>query len=131
MARRQAHGPFGLADWMAVIVACLLISGCGAKTPGDVVQEFEMLIAEGKFEAAAKHVPSSDREMFMMGAAMAGGFSELFGMGEPRRVEITREDIYGNEADVAYVIHYKDGSSSWEEWEHLVKVGGKWRISLY
>ena len=90
-----------------------------------------MLVAQGRYEAAAKHVRSSEREAFLMGVALVGGLAEAFGSAEPHRIEITHEEIYGDEAEVAYVVHYRDGSSSWEEWEYLVKVGGKWKVSVY
>jgi len=124
LAIRQAF----VGTALALVMIGLL--GCGSKSPADVVKEFQTLVAEGKYEAASRHVTSSSREMFMMTAAMAEGLSGVFGSAGVRSVEITGERISGNSADVGYVIHYRDGSSNWEEWEHLVKEGGKWRISV-
>lgn len=115
---------------VVIVLVLSVLLGCGTKPPGDVVKEFQTLVAEGKYEAASRHVASGSREMFMMTAAMAEGLSGMFGSASIRTVEVTGESISGNTADVSYVIHFRDGTTGWEEWEHLVKEGGRWRIGI-
>ena len=129
MERRQAHRLFGLAAGMSLIIVCLLLSGCRSQSPDDVVREFVMLLAARKYEAAAEHVLSSDRELFIM-EARTGGLSELYSNGGLSQLEITSVVIDGNAAEVDFEVHFKDG-----EWSpyggDLVRVGRLWKISIY
>jgi hypothetical protein len=113
---------------IGIIVVGLL--GCGSQSPGDVVREFQTLIVEGRYDAASKHVSANSKDMFALGAAMAQGLSSVIGSTGVSRVEITSENIQGNQAEVSFIVHYRDGTSDWEEWEFLIKERGKWKIGM-
>lgn|GEM_PF-4531380 len=128
MGWRRCHKVERLLLGVAVVSALLGLFGCGANSPGDVVSEFQTLVAEGELEAASRLVTSSSRQVFLMNAAVAQGLSGYFGSRTFRSIEITGERIDGDTAEVGYIVHYRDGSSTWEEWAQLEKERGKWRV---
>ena len=129
--RRGGHkAGYRLFAGLMVTLLFACICGCGTKSPGDVVKEFETLVAQDKYEAASRHVSSDSRQMYSMMAAMGQGLTAAFGSPDFKSVEITGERISGNRAEVSYVFHFGDGSTGWERQHDLVKEGGRWRINI-
>lgn len=131
------HGRLTGAVLLLLLTGAVFLGlfGCGApQSPGAVVRDFYGLMANGKYESASRHLSAEARMMFTFGMTLAAGLSEFAGeeLGAIPigRVEITRETIRGDAAEVSYVLHHADGSADQETSETLVKENGRWKIAL-
>jgi hypothetical protein len=109
--------------------------GCGApRSPGAAVRKFYGLMASGKYDAASRHLSAEARMTFAFGMTLVVGLSEFAGekLGSMPigRIEIIREIIRGDTAEVSYVFRHEDGSVGLEDADTLVKENGRWKITL-
>ncbi|WP_298015891.1 DUF4878 domain-containing protein [uncultured Parasphingopyxis sp.] len=114
----------------AVAAAC---SGGGGGGPGDVVEDFNMALAEGDVDAAIEHIQPSQRDAVRpkleMVAPMAA--SQLEAQGGIDSIEVTNEEISedGNTATVSYTVTFGNGETS-EDQDTLTMVDGTWYVGM-
>lgn len=111
----------------AIAAAC---SG-GGTGPGDVVESFNMALAEGDVDTAIEHIQPSQRETIRpklnMIAPMAA--TQLEQKGGIDSIEVTNEQVEGDTATVAYTVHYGNGEEAEEE-DTLTRVDGTWYVGM-
>jgi hypothetical protein len=134
---------------LLIVVAVLLcinsIISCsedGAKTqsssetqikPSDVVVAAYMAANEEKYAEAEKYLSSDAKAAIQEATELAGGIKDVWDRRTHNAtivgIEIDRQDVEGERATIAILIHFKDGSSS-NQHESLVKEGGQWKLTL-
>jgi len=118
-----------------LVLPLILTAGCGTtRSPSAVVTQFYLLASKGEYEAASKYLSADARMMFGLFVGVAEGMkqfaSEELGSHVVRRVEILGERISGNQAEVRYILHYRDGTIGPEDSDVLVKEKGQGKIGL-
>jgi WD40 repeat protein/N-acetylmuramoyl-L-alanine amidase len=103
------------------------------QTPGDVARQFFVLTSRGEYEAAAALMTDEAKMLFMFGAFLTTGLSGLAGEETGSKsiaqVEITREAVQGDAAEVECTLHYSDGSVDPVGSVALARVSGQWKIT--
>jgi WD40 repeat protein/N-acetylmuramoyl-L-alanine amidase len=104
------------------------------ETPGDVARQFFVLTSRGNYEAAAALMTDEAKMLFAFGAFLTTGLSGLAGeeagFKPIAEVEITREVVQGDSAEVECTLHYADGSVDPVGSVALARVDGQWKIAL-
>jgi formylglycine-generating enzyme required for sulfatase activity/parvulin-like peptidyl-prolyl isomerase len=127
------------ARWPLLLVVCLAVAlglpGCAtSKSPGAVVREFFALMSSGRYEAASQLLTTDARAFFAFGmslAAFGAQFTgEKLGSMPAGRIEITREVIRGDTAEVEGTFRYADGTVEPMGFTTLVMENGQWKIAL-
>ena len=121
------------------IISC---SGDGSKTqsssetqmkPSEVVTAAYMAANEEKYTEAEKYISSEARTAIQEATELAGGMKDVWDTKTRNATidgfEITQQDVQGEKATIAMLIHFKDGSIS-NQHESLVKEGGQWKMTL-
>jgi len=121
------------------IISC---SGDGSKTqsssetqmkPSEVVTAAYMAANEEKYAEAEKYISSEARTAIQEATELAGGMKDVWDTKTRNATidgfEITQQDVQGEKATIAMLIHFKDGSIS-NQHESLVKEGGQWKMTL-
>jgi len=121
------------------IISC---SGDNAKTqgsadtqmkPSEVVTAAYMAANEEKYAEAEKYISSEARTAIQEATELAGGMKDVWDTKTRNATidgfEITQQDVQGEKATIAMLIHFKDGSIS-NQHESLVKEGGQWKMTL-
>jgi len=125
--------------WPLLLVMCLAIAlglpGCAtSKSPGAVVREFFGLMSSGRYEAASQLLTADARAFFAFGislAALGSQFTgEKLGSMPAGTIEITREVIRGDTAEVEGTVRYADGTVEPMGFNTLVMENGQWKIAL-
>ena len=121
------------------LVVCLSVAlglpGCAtSKLPAAVVREFFGLVSSGRYEAASQLLTADAKAFFTFGMSLAALGSQFTGgkLGSMRagRIEITREVIRGDTAEVEAAFHYADGTVEPLGASTLVMENGQWKIAL-
>ena len=129
----------GAARWPLLLVICLAVAlglpGCAtSKSPGAVVREFFGLVGSGRYEAASQLLTADAKAFFTFGMSLAALGSQLTGGKSGSmpagRIEITREVIRGDTAEVEATFHYADGTVEPMGSNTLVMENGQWKIAL-
>jgi len=122
---------------LTVGVLLFLLPGAeaGSKEPGaaDVAMQFYQMANQGKCaEAEALFTPESVR-LINNSLGSTDGFLRFCtgrgGKAAIRALTVGKEERKGNRAQVMIERSYEDGSLAFER-DHLVKVGGKWRLTV-
>ena len=121
------------------IISC---SGNGSKTqsssetrmkPSEVVTAAYMAANEEKYAEAEKYLSAEAKTAIQEAKELAGGIKDVWDTKTRNAtidgIEITQQDVQGEKATIAILIHFKDGSSS-NQHESLVKEGGQWKMTL-
>ena len=121
------------------IISC---SGDGSKTqsssetqmkPSEVVTAAYMAANEEKYAEAEKYISSEAKTAIQEATELAGGMKDVWDTKTRNAtidgIEITQQDVQGEKATIAILIHFKDGSIS-NQHESLVKEGGQWKMTL-
>ena len=121
------------------IISC---SGDGSKTqsssetqmkPSEVVTAAYMAANEEKYAEAEKYISSEAKTAIQEAIVLAGGIKDVWDTKTRNATidgfEITQQDVQGEKATIAMLIHFKDGSIS-NQHESLVKEGGQWKMTL-
>ncbi|MCX6093144.1 MAG: N-acetylmuramoyl-L-alanine amidase [Candidatus Bipolaricaulota bacterium] len=129
----------GAARWPLLLVICLAVAlglpGCAtSKSPGAVVREFFGLMSSGRYEAASQLLTADAKAFFTFGVSLAVLGSQFTGgkLGSmpAGTIEITREVIHGDTAEVEGTFRYADGTVEPMGFNTLVKENGQWKIAL-
>jgi len=114
-----------------LVIGALLLIACSGGGPGATVKEFFHLVEDGKVNDAMELMAPGIKEMMQaMGgaAAFSEGTSEFKDKGGIKKINILKEDVTGDVAEVEVELEFGDGSSE-KETMKLMKVDGKWKIS--
>lgn len=125
----------------AISIAALLIgAGCGGagggglfgKSPGEVVKAAYKAGNAGQYTEAEKFFSSElliimKDERVVLAGGMKGLWDNQTRGGTIDRIEILREEVRGEGAEVFFRIHFKDGETLVDD-EALIKENGKWKI---
>lgn len=114
-----------------LVLGALFLIACGGVGPGATVKQFYTLVEAGKVNEAMDLMAPGIKDMMQAlgGAAVFGeGTKEIKEKGGIKSIDILKEEITGEVAEVEVRIEYGDGSSHTETMQ-LTKVDGKWRIS--
>lgn len=131
--------PLGVARWPLLLVTCLALvlglPGCApSKSPGAVVREFFGLMGSGRYEAASQLLTADAKALLTFGMSLAALGTQLTGgkLGSmpAGRIDITREVIRGDRAEVEATFHYADGTVEPMGTNTLVMENGQWKIAL-
>jgi len=118
---------------MTVAICALVTVSCGLTQsgPADIVKKFHKAVEQGELDDALKYLSPSLTAMFppqkiktMLGeetkkTKAKKGISSL---------DITKEDVTGEVADLQITVKYGDGTTRSED-THLTKENGEWKIS--
>lgn len=121
--------PFRLIG-AAILLA--LLSACGSQSPSSVVKDAILALEKGEITEAKSYMDYSVKNAQNEGrvsAAMSAKTVKIKRHGGISNVEITKEDVTGEVADISYVIHFKDGSNIIDS-DRLIKTRSGWKISL-
>ena len=125
------------ATVVILVSMAFAVGACGrplSKSPSDTVVATYMAANEGKYSEVEKYF-SSDALNAMKGdiGALFGGMKgfadEATRNGSIERIEILREQVRGEGAQVDFRIHFKDGSKK-DANERLLLENGVWKIAL-
>jgi len=125
-------------NFLFLIFALLyLLNGCGGigqKSPSEVVRAFYMAANEGKYSESEKYLSSEALNALKSGMGMfVGGMKGLLDKatrnGRIEKVEILKEEIRGEGAEVRFRVFFKDGDSK-KDSETLIREDGVWKISI-
>ena len=122
---------------VSIIVVFMLINGCnsiGQKSPSEVVIAAYMAANEGKYSEAEKYLSSEVMNAMKGGiGALAGGMKGAWDKttrnGTIEKIEILKEEVRGEGANVFFKIHFKDGKTKDDD-EPLIKEDGRWKITI-
>jgi len=110
--------------------ACALVIACGSSGPGGTIKNFVSYIEKGNTDAAinlfSSKMPKEAKDG--MKAFLAAGQEEIKKKGGVKSVDIEKEDVKGDTADVKYKIVYGDKSEEKDQSAKLVKENGEWKI---
>jgi Domain of unknown function (DUF4878) len=126
-----------------VLVAAILggsLTGCNqvasivpGNSPGAVVTAAMMAGNDGKYSEVEKYL-STDCAKLLKGdlGQMAGGIRGWMDKdtrkGTIIKIEVVKENVRGEGAEVISLFHFKDGSTT-EDHTHTIKENGSWRVS--
>src|SRR5438445_11736297 len=127
------------ATVVIMISMAFALGACGksrpfSKSPSDTIVAAYMAANEGKYSEAERYF-SSDALNAMKGdlgaltGGMKGGLDEATRTGSIERIEILREAVRGEGANVSFRVHFKDGSTK-DNNEKLLLENGVWKITL-
>jgi hypothetical protein len=115
-----------------VVIGALLLVACSGGGPGATVKQFFTLVEDGKVNDAMELMAPGIKDMMQAmgggGAVFGEGTKEIKDKGGIKKINILKEEVTGDLAEVEVEIEYGDGSSETETMQ-LTKVDGKWRIS--
>ncbi len=121
------------------VAVLIFTSGCGSigqKSPSEVVIAaiHGCVTNENKYSEAEKYMSSEVINAMKGGLwALAGGWKgawdEATRNGTIQKIEILKEEVRGEGAEVDFRIHFKDGKTKDDD-EPLIKEDGKWKITI-
>ena len=114
-----------------LVIGALLLIACSGGGPGATVKQFFTFVEDGKVNDAMELMAPGIKEMMQaMGgpAVFSEGTNEFKEKGGIKKINILKEDVTGDIAEVEVELEFGDGSSE-KETMKLTKVDGKWRIS--
>jgi len=122
---------------VTLIVIIIFFSGCSSvrqKTPSEVVEVAYMAANDGKYSEVKKYMSSeltkalnSDLGAFMGG--LKGAWDQVTHNGTIKKIQIQKEEMRGEGADVYFKIYFKDGKIK-DDKEELIKEDKKWKITI-
>lgn len=99
----------------------------------EVVIAAYMVANQEKYAEAEKYLSSEAKTAIQEATELAGGIKDVWDTKTRNAtidgIEITQQDVQGEKATIAILIHFKDGSIS-NQHESLVKEGGQWKMTL-
>ncbi len=128
-----------------ILVYCLILftAGCSAfrsgssqtadqnQKPGQTVEKANRLMEQGNSEEYKTLTSKKSRSEFMPGSVSEKSFSYMpkliKGFGGIKSIEILKEDISGEKADVVYNYHYGNGTTVKSK-QSLVMEDGGWKL---
>ena len=103
-----------------IIIAGLLVVGCGGSSPSEVARKIHVAIEKGDTKAYAELMTSETAGMMaMLSGKMEGTLAEQGG------ITSTTETIKGDTAVVT--VTYKDGTTTEMD---FIRVDGKWKWTI-
>jgi hypothetical protein len=114
-----------------LVIGALLLIACGGGGPGATVKQFYTLVEDGKVNEAMELMAPGIKDMMqaMGGATVFGeGTKEIKEKGGIDQINILKEEVTGEIAEVEVEVVYGDGSKDTETMQ-LTKVDGEWKIS--
>ena len=109
-----------------------LLTACGSQNPSSVVKDAILALEKGEITEAKSYMDDSVKNAQNEGrvsAAMSAKTVKIKRHGGISNVEITKEGVTGEVADISYVIHFKDGSNITDS-DRLIKTRSGWKIAL-
>ena len=101
--------------------------------PSEVVIAAYMAANQEKYAEAEKYLSSEAKTAIQEATELAGGIKDVWDTKTRNAtidgIEITQQDVRGETATIAIIIHFKDGSIS-NQHESLIKEGGQWKMTL-
>jgi hypothetical protein len=101
--------------------------------PSEVVTAAYMAANEEKYAEAEKYLSSEAKTAIQEATELAGGIKDVWDTKTRNAtiegIEITQQDVRGEKATIAILIHFKDGSIS-NQHESLIIEGGQWKMTL-
>lgn len=113
-----------------LILATILIAGCSATSPSDVVKEFHSRIEAGELESAIEFLSSGTLSRVSPDKLKQGlqqTTRQIDSKGGIKKIEIVEEKVIGETAEVTVKIYFGDGTEHTDR-SSLIKEDGKWRI---
>ena len=113
-----------------LLFSTMLMLGCFAKGPSDIVQDFNSRIEAGELESAIELLSSSTRSQLPVDKLKQGLQQTTLSIdskGGIKKFEIVEEKIIGETAEVTIKIHFGDGTTQTDK-SSLIKEDGKWKI---
>ncbi len=111
---------------LCAAVACQWLS----RSPSSTVVKFYEAVAKGKHKEAKQFLdPAALEQMpaIVRDQALAAASSEILDHGGLESIQVEKETVQGDNAQVQFVIRYKDGSSKKDK-ENLIRKNRKWFI---
>lgn len=109
------------------VVALFTISGCGTKTPSQVVVATYMAANNGKYSEAEEYLSVNVANLAALSGGMKSNCDRATRNGTIQKVEVLKEDIRGEVATVFFKVLFKEGKIK-KDSETLVKENGLWKI---
>lgn len=106
-------------------VAC----GGGKASPSDVAEKFLNALNDLNFEEAKKYATDESASMLDMMAGLMNMGGEDMEKPEPKAINITGEEVDGDNATVTYTTKDDEGNDV-EESIDLTKVEGEWKVKF-
>ncbi len=132
---REVVAPGTLFLMSVLLTACGSVPAPFQKSPGDVVRAFYLAANEGRY-SEAEQMLSEDAKRAIKGdlGQLAGGFKSICDKntrdGTITRVDIQKEEVRGEGANVVIKISFKDGSSKDGDRNSLIKEKGSWKLTI-
>lgn len=114
---------------MMLALTLLFLAACG-NSPRSAVKAFYDAVEEGRVEDALKMVSSqvtSSIGIDKTRAALQSATREIHDKGGLKSLDIVKEDVVGEVAEVEVRIHYGNGTEETEKVK-VVKENGEWKI---
>jgi hypothetical protein len=123
---------------VAVLSAAVFAVACGSSGPGGTVKSYISYMEKGDMDSAMKLMSTKDMPPGMkdskevkdkMKQVGDQASKEIKGKGGVKSVDILKEDIKGDNAEVKFKIKYGNGTEDDEKTAKLVKEDGQWKIA--
>lgn len=110
----------------------LLLPACGNQSPSSVIKNSILAMEKGEITEAKSYLDDALKTTQNEGrisAALSAQTVKIKNHGGIASIEVTKEDITGEVADVFYVTHFKDGAKDATS-DRLIKTKSGWKITL-
>lgn len=118
-----------LIGLLMVALTFLAACGGGSPTPGTVAKNFLSAINDLNFEEAKQYATAESASMLDMLSGIMAMSEEEMEKPEAREINVTNEEIDGDNATVTYTTKDEEGNDV-EESIDLVKVDGAWKVKF-
>lgn len=118
---------------LVIVVAVFLSYTCKTKvkeSPSEAVVAVYMAANGGWYSVAEKYIHSeilTSTKKNLGTLFTINAWDKFTRFGKIERIEILKEVVRGERADVSFKIHFKDGETK-EDRDILIKEGGQWKI---
>lgn len=115
---------------LTLLFTTILLAGCFAKGPSDVIESFHTRVEAGKLDSAIELLSSQTRSQLSpakLKQALQKTTQEIDSKKGIKKVEVIEEKIIGETAEVTVKIHFGDETELTDK-NSLIMEDGEWRI---
>lgn len=111
------------------LVLIVSLTGCQKvfESPSDVVRGFFKAVEKGDYSKAKSYMASSELEK-STASEFKGAVEWVSEQGGIKKIDITKEEVRGEIAEVGFQIEFRDGETL-EDTGYLVKEKGRWKMT--
>lgn len=124
MPQTYLFRPIGVSIMLTLLAAC-------SQSPSSVVKDTIRALEKGEITEAKSYLDDSVKNALNEGrisASLSAQTVKIKRHGGIANIEITKEEVTGEVADIYYVTHFKDGTND-NTSDRLIKTRGGWKIA--